>query len=61
MTIQENNHVMRKQLLAQAEKSRSAYIQLSSRPMSAFQSQLAIEHLTRADLFENIAYNLLQI
>ena len=60
MSIQENNSLMKSQLLTQAQKCRQRYEQLSSSNES-FKRQLAIENLTRAVHFESIAHNLLKV
>ena len=59
MTIQENNNQFRLQLLNQAGKSRDKYQRLSSKKMNEYESQIALEHITRAIHFENIAKDLL--
>tara|TARA_R100000388_G_scaffold47110_1_gene35583 strand:+ start:1292 stop:1477 length:186 start_codon:yes stop_codon:yes gene_type:complete len=61
MTIQENNRIMQVQLLNQAKKSREKYEVLSTRNATSFEQRLAIEHLTRAIHFENIARNMLML
>lgn len=61
MTIQENNRIMQVQLLNQAKKSREKYEVLSTRNATAFEQRLAVEHLTRAIHFENIARNMLML
>lgn len=60
MTIQENNAIMKRQLLNQAEKSRQRYVDLSH-AKDKHKQQLAVENLTRAIHFEQIAYNLLKV
>ena len=59
MTIQENNKNFQIQLIKQAEKSRIKYLTLSSRNMTHYEERLALEHITRAIHFENIAKDLL--
>jgi len=59
MTIQENNSMMQRQLRQQANKSREQYERISSSRPTAQQRKLAIEHLTRAIHFDEIANNLL--
>jgi hypothetical protein len=61
MTIQENNRVMRNQLLNQAQKSREMYEALTKHNATFFDKRLAVEHLTRAIHFENVARNLLML
>jgi hypothetical protein len=59
MTIQENNKNFQIQLIKQAEKSRMKYLTLSSRNMTPYEEKIALEHITRAYHFENIAKNML--
>ena len=60
MSIQENNAIMKRQLLNQAKKSRQRYIDLSN-AKEEHKQRLAVENLTRAIHFENIAHNLLKV
>ena len=59
MTIQENNSMMQRQLRQQANKSREQYERIYGSSPTAQQKKLAIEHLTRAIHFDEIANNLL--
>ena len=57
--IKENNEQMQRHLVNQAHKSRMKYQSLSSKKMTMYEEQLALEHITRANHFENIAKKLL--
>jgi hypothetical protein len=61
MTIQENNAIMQRQLLNVAAKCRQRYTDLIEFKKDSRKQQLAIENLTRAIHFENIAHNLLKV
>ncbi len=50
---------MQRHLVNQAHKSRMKYQSLSSKKMTMYEEQLALEHITRANHFENIAKKLL--
>lgn len=61
MTIQENNRLMKEQLLSQARKCRERYAELSLKRGNDLRQQMLTELITRAVIFEKVAHNLLRV
>ena len=61
MTIQENNRLMKEQLLSQARKCRARYAELSVKRGNDLRQQMLTELITRAEIFEKVAHNLLRV